>query len=242
MIDFDTNTPEEILAWAIRTHGNRFALLTSFQAEGLVVLDMAVRIDPSIRVITLDTGRLPEETHQIIESVRGHYGVTVEMVTPDAAEVSSMVTRFGPNLFYQEPVLRKLCCEVRKVRPLARKLTEVDAYAVGLRREQSEERQNVAKAETVDGRMKLSPLADWTHDRVWAYIREHGVPVHPLYARGYLSIGCEPCTRAVHAGEPERAGRWWWEDDDAKECGIHISPTGRAQRQLDVMLAEVLAH
>ena len=241
MIDFEIKPAQAILEWAIESFQDRFGIVTSFQAEGMVMVDMAWRINPRIRVVTLDTGRLPAETYRVIETVRTRYGIAVEMVPPDAAELSSMTTRYGPDLFLQEPALRKLCCEIRKVRPLAQKLAELSAYAVGLRRQQSESRSHVPKAEELEGRTKLSPLADWTKEAVWQYLREHDVPVHPLYEQGYQSIGCAPCTRAVQAGEDERAGRWWWELDSMKECGIHFSPEGKMQRQVDVMLAEVLA-
>ena len=191
---------------------------------------MAARVSPAVRVITLDTGRLPEETHQMIEQVRERYGVAVEVVLPDPGEVAAMVSQHGPNLFYREVALRRLCCEVRKVRPLERKLAEFQAWAVGLRREQSETRREVSKIEQINGRLKLSPLADWTREQVDDYIREHRVPVHPLYEKGYTSIGCAPCTRATLAGEDERAGRWWWEQDAAKECGIHFDASGRGIR------------
>ncbi|MBV8820292.1 MAG: phosphoadenylyl-sulfate reductase, partial [Acidobacteriaceae bacterium] len=222
------------------TYSSRFAIVTSFQAEGMVLVDMAARMDPNVRVVTIDTGRLPDETYEMIETVRERYQIRVETIAPAGDEVAAMVTRFGPNLFYQDTDKRKLCCEIRKVRPLGRKLAEVDAYAVGLRREQSELRADVLKTESDQGRLKLSPLADWTRAEVWRYVAENDVPVHPLYARGYASIGCGPCTRAIAPGDGERAGRWWWENDAAKECGIHVSPDGRMQRQLDVMLDEVL--
>jgi phosphoadenylyl-sulfate reductase (thioredoxin) len=134
-----------------------------------------------------------------------------------------MVAKHGPNLFYQSPELRERCCEIRKVRPLQRKLREFRAWATGLRREQAETRAGVRKVEEVDGRLRISPLADWSAEQVEEYIRLKSVPVHPLYQRGYASIGCAPCTRAVAPGEGERAGRWWWEDRTVKECGIHFS-------------------
>src|ERR1700694_625490 len=133
-----------------------------------------------------------------------------------------------------------LCCEVRKVRPLERKLHELRAWVVGLRRDQNESRADVRKIDEIDGKLKLSPLADWTAADVQEYIRRHDVPMHPLYAKGYRSIGCAPCTRAVQAGEDERAGRWWWEWDAAKECGIHLSPEGKAERKFDVLLSQIL--
>lgn len=241
MIDFEDKSAQDILAWAIQTHRNRFAIVTSFQAEGMVLLDMAAQLDPAVRVVTIDTGRLPPETYEMIETVRSRYEIPVEIIAPDAEEVASMTTRFGPNLFYQEHAYRNLCCTIRKVRPLERKVQELNAFAVGLRREQSEARQQVPAAELMDGRWKLSPLYNWTQDAVWQYLRERNVPVHPLYAQGYRSIGCAPCTRALKPGEDERAGRWWWEQDAAKECGIHFGPDGRIQRKLDVMLSEVLS-
>jgi phosphoadenylyl-sulfate reductase (thioredoxin) len=141
-----------------------------------------------------------------------------------------MVTLHGANLFYRGVDLRTRCCEVRKVRPLTRKLREFQAWAAGLRRTQGESRAGIRRVESVDGRLRLSPLAEWSREQVERYTAEHGVPVHPLYAQGYASIGCAPCTRAIEAGETERAGRWWWETDAAKECGIHFSPDGKVKR------------
>jgi thioredoxin-dependent adenylylsulfate APS reductase len=218
----------ELLAWAVSAFPGRFAIATSFQKEGMVILDLASQFSSEFRVFTLDTGRLPDETYRMIETVRGRYGVRVEIVLPDPAEVESMVAERGPNLFYESVDGRRLCCEVRKVRPLERKLREFDAWATGLRREQSETRAAVPKVERVDGRMKISPLADWTAVELDEYIRVHNVPVHPLYQKGYASIGCAPCTRPVRVGEGQRAGRWWWEDDAKKECGIHF-PLGAAR-------------
>jgi phosphoadenylyl-sulfate reductase (thioredoxin) len=176
----------------------------------------------------------------MIETVRERYGLAVEIVCPDAAEVESMVALHGPNLFYRATAMRMLCCDIRKVRPLDRKLKELKAWAVGLRRDQTEARAGAPKVDLEASPVKISPLADWTSQQVQDYIREHDVPRHPLYARGYTSIGCDPCTRAVEAGESERAGRWWWEQEADKECGIHFSADGRVQRTVDVLLDEVL--
>jgi phosphoadenylyl-sulfate reductase (thioredoxin) len=224
------------------TFGRRLAIVTSFQADGMVAVDMAVRLSKDVRVVTLDTGRLPEATYKTIETVRRHYGIPVEVVCPERREVESMVTRFGPDLFYEGVPYRTLCCQIRKVRPLDRKLEEFDAWVVGLRRSQSATRGSVQKVEQVGERLKISPLADWTKDEVEQYIRAHDVPVHPLYAEGYTSIGCGPCTRATVAGEDERAGRWWWEQGTAKECGLHFTPDGKAERTVDVLLREILEH
>lgn len=231
-----------LIDWAVDTWGSGFAVVTSFQAEGMVVLDMAARRDPGVRVITLDTGRLPAETYEMIEKVRRHYGVRVEAVAPDADEAERMVTRLGPNLFRDSMAQRRLCCEIRKVRPLSRKLHDITAYAVGLRRSQDEAREGVPKVGIEQGRRKLSPLADWTREQVVEYTQAHGVPVHPLYSQGYTSIGCAPCTRATQPGESERAGRWWWELDGNSECGLHFNAEGRVERSVDVLLREILTN
>jgi thioredoxin-dependent adenylylsulfate APS reductase len=228
--DFEVSSAPETLAWAIATFGPRFAIATSFQKEGMVIVDLAARISPGARVFTLDTGRLPEETYRIMETVRARYGITVEVVAPNPEDVEKMVAGQGPNLFYRSVEERQMCCQVRKVRPLARKLLEFDAWATGLRREQSETRAGLGKVERVDGRIKINPLVDWTAAEVDRYIHEHDVPLHPLYARGYASIGCAPCTRAVGPGEDSRAGRWWWEQDTRKECGIHFAADGSVSR------------
>jgi phosphoadenosine phosphosulfate reductase len=230
----------EVLSWAITTFGREFAILTSFQDDGMAVLDMAARLSASVRVVTLDTGRLPPETYDMMERVREKYRLQVETVFPDAAEVESMVSLHGPNLFYEGVPQRMLCCNIRKVRPLERKLRELRAYAVGLRRSQSEIRGTVEKVQELDGRLKISPVADWSKEQLDQYIREHDVPRHPLYAQGYTSIGCAPCTRATRAGEAERAGRWSWEREGNQECGIHFTADGRAERTVDVLLREVL--
>jgi thioredoxin-dependent adenylylsulfate APS reductase len=229
-----------LLRWALAQFGSSLAIVTAFQAEGMVIVDMAMRISPHVRVLTLDTGRLPEQTYRMIETVRERYGIAVETIAPEAAEVEAMVALHGPNLFYREVALRNLCCQIRKVRPLERSVRGLRAWVTGLRRDQNASRADVRKVEDVEGKLKLNPLADWNAGQVSQYIRQHDVPVHPLYAAGYRSIGCAPCTRAVQAGEDERAGRWWWEQDAAKECGIHFSSEGKAERKLDVLLNEIL--
>jgi thioredoxin-dependent adenylylsulfate APS reductase len=222
----------ELLAWAISTYGHEFGIATSFQKEGMVIVDLACRAaGPSgCRVFTLDTGRLPEETYRMMEAVRERYGISVESVSPQREELEGMVAEHGPNLFYRSPALREMCCEIRKVRPLQRKLREFKAWATGLRRGQSETRSAVGRVEEIDGRIRLSPLADWSSQQVEEYIHRNCVPVHALYERGYASIGCAPCTRAVSAGEDERSGRWWWEERTAKECGIHFAAHGGVRR------------
>lgn len=222
-------------------YGDKFAISTSFQSEGMVLVDMAARINPAVRVMTLDTGRLPGETYQMMETVRDRYGIAVEVVVPEAAEIEAMVALHGPNLFYRQGVLRNLCCHFRKVRPLDRKMVGLEAWAAGLRRSQNETRAAIPKVDSTVQPVKLSPLADWSAAQVEEYTSQHHVPRHPLYAQGYASIGCAPCTRPIQPGEAERAGRWWWETEQDKECGIHFSPDGRATRQLDVLIADIRA-
>jgi phosphoadenosine phosphosulfate reductase len=228
--EFENVPAEGVLRWALSTFAGTFAIATSFQKEGMVIIDMAARIDPRVRVFTLDTGRLPDETHFMMDAVTQRYGIAIEMVRPDAAEVDCMVAERGFNLFYDSPENRRLCCEIRKVRPLERMLAGLQAWAVGLRRAQSPDRAGIQKVDEIDGRVKISPLADWSLEQVDRYLAENRVPVHPLYARGYASIGCDPCTRAVRPEEDDRAGRWWWEQDQKKECGIHVTVDGLVRR------------
>ncbi|MGB9456665.1 MAG: phosphoadenylyl-sulfate reductase [Bryobacteraceae bacterium] len=226
---FENVAASHLVRWAIETHQERFAIATSFQKGGMVLLDLAWRTGLPFRAFTLDTGRLPEETHSMIEDVRQRYGIAVEIVKPDPAEVRDMVQAHGPDLFYCSPGLRQMCCNVRKVRPFERKLQEFDAWATGLRRGQGATRAAVPKVAEEAGRLKLAPLADWSAEQVDAYLRRYDVPVHPLYEQGYTSIGCAPCTRAILEGEDERAGRWWWEVDTKKECGIHFAADGSSR-------------
>ena len=198
----------------------------------MAVVDMAARISPRVRVFTLDTGRLPDETFEMIEAVRQRYGIAAEIVQPDPEEVRQLVDPRGPDLFYESVEARRSCCEVRKVRPLDRKLATLRAWATGIRREQAATRAATPKLELSASPVKINPIADWTTAQLEEYTRRHGVPVHPLYARGYASIGCAPCTRPVLPGEDQRAGRWWWEQNAHKECGIHFGPDGKVRRAL----------
>jgi thioredoxin-dependent adenylylsulfate APS reductase len=223
---FEHASAQELLAWAIDAFHPRLAISAAGGVDGMALIDMAWRIDPRIRVFTLDTGRLPPETYSLFEEVREKYGIDVEFEQPDGDAVSAMTTEHGPNLMYRSVDLRLACCELRKVQPLKRKLATLDAWVAGLRREQWKTRKNIAKVELDrdhGGIVKLNPVADWTLDEIWDYVREHDVPYHELFDHGYTSIGCAPCTRPVLAGESERAGRWWWEDETDKECGIHCS-------------------
>ena len=215
----------ELLDWAIEKFHPRLALSCSFgDPEGMVLLDMMHRIEARSRVFVLDTGRMHQETYDLIDRVRDRYDKEVEVVLPDSDAVQEMVREQGMNLFYESLQKRKLCCHLRKVEPSARFLAELDAYVTGLRREQSLTRSDTRKVE-VDrangGILKVNPLVDWSYDAVWHYVRSHNVPVNRLHSQGYPSVGCAPCTRAVKAGEDPRAGRWWWENPETKECGLH---------------------
>jgi phosphoadenosine phosphosulfate reductase len=239
-ITLESATAEQIVSWAIETYKDRLAVVTSFQYEGMVIVDMAARASKDVRVVTLDTGRLPAETFDMIEVVRARYGIAVEVVSPDPAELESMVARHGPNLFYESVPLRTTCCHFRKVRPLQKKLAGFDAWLTGLRRSQSATRESLTGISEENGKTKISPLFDWSREDVEAYMVKHDVPRHPLYAKGYTSIGCAPCSRATEPGEDERAGRWWWEAGVAKECGLHFMPDGRAMRTVDVLIHEIM--
>lgn len=218
-------SPEDLLTWSIEKFAPRLSVSCSFgNPEGLVLIDMLHRVAPGrFRVYTLDTGRLPQATYDLIDRVRDRYAVNVEVVFPDAEAVQAMVREHGMNLFYESLEKRQLCCRLRKVEPNRRYLAELDAHVTGLRRQQSVTRAGVAKLELEAGgqRVKVNPLVDWTSADVWGYVRAHGVPVNRLHAEGFPTVGCAPCTRAVRQGEDVRAGRWWWEQADTKECGMH---------------------
>ena len=219
---------EAVLAWTFERFP-RVAVVASFQAESVVLIDMASRLRPGVDVITLDTGRLPQETHDVIDTVRNRFPVTLNVVSPDPTELAEMSRVHGVNLFYLSPELRHTCCDVRKTRPLARALAGYDAWVTGLRREQSAIRRAtpvVSRDEGHGGIVKVAPLVGWRREDVWAHVRARDLPSHALYASGYTSIGCAPCTRATRPGEDERAGRWWWEGDSIKECGLHPVLTG----------------
>lgn len=202
----------------------------SFSVEDCVLLDLLAAHAPAVEAVTLDTGRLPQETHDLIAAYAVRPGIRIRVMAPEAGAVEAWVAQYGVNGFRDSLQARQACCQVRKVAPLARVLAGKRAWVTGLRRAQSVNRQSVA-AETFDaerGLYKFNPLHDWSDREVWNYARERGLPVHALYARGYTSIGCAPCTRAVTVGEDPRAGRWWWEEKTIKECGLHAIPLQHA--------------
>jgi phosphoadenosine phosphosulfate reductase len=201
-------------------------LASSFGAEDMVLLDLIARHAPSISVFTLDTGRLPEETLALIDVARATYHLPIEIYFPDTARIEAFVRTNGVNAFYASVEMRQACCAIRKSEPLARALAGKAAWITGLRRGQSVTRSEVPFEEydAPHGLAKFNPLADWNEEDVWNYVRANDVPYNALHDRGYRSIGCAPCTRAVEPGEDVRAGRWWWENPEHKECGLHRRP------------------
>lgn len=214
-----------LLRDASERHPGRIVQATSLGAEDMVITDLIARHRLPIAVATLDTGVLHAPTLALIDRLQAHYGLAVERYRPQAQAVVHFVRTHGEDAMYRSLELRKACCAVRKLEPLARLLAGRTAWVTGLRREQSGARGEVAEVGTdAQGRSKVSPLADWHWADVWHYIATHGVPYNPLHDEFFPSIGCAPCTRAIALGEDFRAGRWWWEEDSAKECGLHVNP------------------
>lgn len=222
--EYSKKDPSELLLWAKNTFKNTIAQATSFGAEDMVITDLLLKDGESVRIFTLDTGRLPQETYDLWQKVQEKYGINIEPYFPDNEKVQEMLKRYGPNLFYKSVELRKLCCSVRKVEPLSRALKGLSAWITGLRKEQSVTRTGIELIE-IDhlhgGIIKINPLANWTEKEVWEYIRKNKVPYNELHDKNYPSIGCSPCTRPIKEGEDIRAGRWWWETANKKECGLH---------------------
>jgi phosphoadenosine phosphosulfate reductase len=228
--ELSTQSPQKILERALSLYDN---IAISFSgAEDVVLIDMAYRIKKDIKVFSLDTGRLHSETYQFIDRVRKHYGITIDIMYPDAAQVEALVREKGLFSFYEDG--HKECCDIRKVAPLRRKLGTLDAWITGQRKDQNPSTRATVPTVQVDTAfssperqlIKFNPLANWSSAEVWMYIRAFEIPYNPLHERGFISIGCEPCTRAVLPNQHEREGRWWWEDATKKECGLHaINPT-----------------
>jgi phosphoadenosine phosphosulfate reductase len=215
--------PEAVLKWAVENFHPALALSASF--EHTVLLHMLVQIRPDVRVFSLDTGRLPEETYRCAAEAERQLGVQVEWYFPDTARVEKLVRDGGVYSFRNSLEARRECCQVRKVEPLGRALRGLKAWVTGLRRDESTTRRDLELVEVDEahgGIVKINPLAAWTERQVREYTERHRLPYNSLYDRGYRSIGCECCTRAVKAGDDPRAGRWWWEDPEHKECGLHL--------------------
>ncbi len=231
----DGASVEKIMEAAFEHFGDRLLLSTSLSVDDMVLLDHALKVANGrpLRVFTLDTGRLHQETYDVLDAARSHFDVAIEVYAPDTAAVQELVTLHGPNHFRQSVDARKACCFVRKVEPLRRALATADAWVTGMRAAQAVTRANLSPVEfdlaNGAGRerplVKFNPLARWTDAEIWAYAEAHALPVNALHTQGFPSIGCAPCTRAVAPGEDPRAGRWWWESPDTKECGLHARPT-----------------
>jgi len=219
------NSPQDALKWALDNLHPKVAKASSFGAEDSVIIDMMTKINPEARFFTLDTGRLDQETYDVMDQLEKKYSIHFEVMFPDAQEVEEMVRAKGINLFYDSPENRRLCCGIRKVHPLKRMLSTLDGWITGIRKDQTSTRESASFLEIdekYNGILKINPLLNWTWEQVWNYIKENNVPYHKLLDKGYPSIGCEPCTRAIKAGEDLRAGRWWWESNENKECGLHM--------------------
>jgi phosphoadenosine phosphosulfate reductase len=224
---------EALFAWGLEHYGERAGIITSFQDTGCVMVDIMSKAAPGMRVMTVDTLRLHDETYAVMDTIEKRYGITVERFQPDPAKLNLMIRQHGEWLFFDSKAKQEFCCNVRKVEPNQRALETLDVWYTGLRRDQSEFRVNTPKAQIVDrnGRklIKVAPLADWDQARVDAYAAEHGVPRNSLYDQGYTSIGCVICTTPTRPGEDKRAGRWRWFnalEGDTKECGIHSGGSG----------------
>ncbi len=216
-----------------RTH-QRTRLASSLSAEDMVITDVILReagqseqyqdITAHIDIFTLETGRLPAETLALLDQIQTRYGTRLAIYTPDQAAVQAYVDQYGMNGFYESLQARRQCCDIRKVVPLAAALANADAWITGQRREQSVTRSDLDLHEQDEARgiSKYNPLFDWSEQEIWAYVERYSVPVNALHYQGYPSIGCDPCTKAIRVGEDPRAGRWWWENQDSRECGLHV--------------------
>ena len=216
-------TPQELIAWFLDKYQDKIAFSNSMGAEDQVIMDMICKIDKSATIFTLDTGRTFPETFDLIDRSNKRYGINIKVYFPEASRVEAMVNKKGVNLFYESIENRKECCHIRKIEPLTRAFSGLDTWICGLRREQSVTRKDVATVEWDENNnlLKVNPLIDWTEEQVWDYIKENKVPYNKLHDQGFPSLGCQPCTRAIEKGEDVRAGRWWWEHPDSKECGLH---------------------
>ena len=228
-----------LLRAAAAAHPGRVVQASSLGIEGMVITDMIARHGLGIAVATLDTGALHAETLRLVSRIQAHYGLAVEVFRPQEEAVVRFVRRHGERAMFESVELRQACCATRKLEPMQRLLQGRSAWITGLRRQQSQARSAVPVRELDGaGREKFYPLADWSLHDVWHYAAEHGVPYNELHDRFFPSIGCAPCTRAVSLGEDERAGRWWWEHDHAKECGLHVDVLAARMREPDPAVAQ----
>lgn len=220
----DAKDPRQIILAGVEAAGGRIAMASSFSIEDVVVIDLLHQVAPQVRIFAIDTGRLNEETYQIAESVKARYGLAIDWYFPQREAVERLEREKGLFSFRESLENRHECCRIRKVEPLGRALADLAGWVVGLRREQSVTRaalQPLDIDQAHGGIVKISPLADWGEGQVWEYAEQHALPINRLHRMGYPSIGCAPCTRAIESGEELRAGRWWWENPEHKECGLH---------------------
>lgn len=221
--EFDKQSPDKVLQYFLEHFKGKIALSSSLGLEDQVLTKMVIAIDPSTKIFTLDTGRLFSETYELIDRTSSRFKKKIEVYFPDAVKVEKMVNEKGVNLFYESIENRKLCCHLRKIEPLSRALNGMEAWITGLRQEQSVTRNSLRMIEwdKNNNLLKINPLINWTEEEVNEYIKSGNIPVNPLHKQGFASIGCQPCTRAIEIGEDIRAGRWWWENPETKECGLH---------------------
>lgn len=220
---FQDSTPQEILEYFIKNSDENIALSSSFGAEDQVITDMMLNIDKNVNIFSLDTGRLPYETYSVMDSTNLKYGIKVNVYFPNDNDVENLYKTQGINGFYESIQNRKDCCYVRKIAPLKRALKDLYIWVTGLRASQSVTREEMSAFEWDMGNqvIKFNPLINWSEEDVWEYIKKNHVPYNKLHDKRYPSIGCAPCTRAVKEGEDVRSGRWWWENPEHKECGLH---------------------
>ncbi len=217
------STPTEVIAFFLKEFPSKIALSTSLGLEDQVLTQLVASIDKNARIFTLDTGRLFPETYDLLDRTSKKYGVNIEVYFPNTIEIEDMVNEKGINLFYDSIENRKLCCKLRKLVPLARAMSGLSGWITGLRKDQSVTRIDMQLVEWDDNNnmLKINPLINWTEQQLNDYIDENNIPNNPLHKKGFASIGCQPCTRAIEPNEDVRAGRWWWENPDTKECGLH---------------------
>ncbi len=224
---FKDATSLGILEYFLTNYKDHIAFASSMGVEDQVLTEMIASIDKQTRIFTLDTGRMFPETYEAIERTNARFKINIEVFFPERNQVEVMVNKKGISLFYENIENRKQCCQIRKIEPLKRALQGIDVWISGLRKSQSITREKLEFLEwdANNGILKLNPLVDWNEEKVWAYIEAKNIPYNKLHDQGFPSIGCQPCTRAIESGEDVRAGRWWWEDPEHKECGLHVKQT-----------------
>lgn len=233
--ELEADGPEAVVRWMLQRIGrDRVAVVTALQIDGVAVASMALEVDPHVRIVTIDTGRLPTETLEYLDTLRAHWGRDIEVVRPTPTRVLELVRDHGPTPFYTSPELRRRCCAVRKVEALDSLMHGLDGWLAGLRRDHSPARSAipaVGEDPRWPGVLKACPLAAWSEDAVREFLLVRGIAQHPLYSRGYQTIGCAPCTRPVNPGHSIRSGRWWWEEGSDRECGLHVLPSAVGARR-----------